>query len=212
MDLIERLEWLTLGCVIGFILGYIVGRLRDIRAEVHEIKEELNIVETDVKHIRDDQGVMTHRWSANIALALVVSLTFFAAIQSQRASNRSNETSKSVIALQTEQKQNLDCTTQVLFDVVSAVNGRTAYAGAQADANIDLIQGQLDFLTSLSVQPPLTDEEKLENYFAYVHKVEDFLAVAKKTRQQQYQNPYPTVEDLTACLAQLPENTKEPKQ
>lgn len=39
MELSERISWLVLGMAIGFVLGYIVARLRDIKEEVDEIDE-----------------------------------------------------------------------------------------------------------------------------------------------------------------------------
>jgi hypothetical protein len=116
------------------------------------------------------------------------------------------------VTIQLDQKQNLDCTTQVLFDVVAAVNSRTTYTTDQTNSNIELIKAQLEFLTRFSDEPPPTDEEAIQVYNQYVAAVTAFLTLAEKTRDQQIQNPYPTVEDLTTCLKQTNADTKEPSQ
>lgn len=210
MDLIERVAYFALGGVLGYILGFIVGRLRKIGADVYDIKKEFEAVKNKLTKNRGEDGIMSHRWSANLALIIVVLMTMYAALLSQGASNRSNETADRILDLQTSQKQNLDCTTQVLFDAVSALNERTTYTGAQLNANLRLVQGQLEFLNSLATEPPLTEEQELANYFEYVRQVKRFVRLAEQTQVQQNQNPYPTVEDLTSCLAQTPAETQEP--
>lgn len=205
MDLLERIEWLCFGGVIGFVLGYIVGKL-------HDIKEELDEVDHDLKKLRDERGSLTSKSAANVALFFVVIITLYAALLSQTASNETNKTSSTISDIQNAQKQNLDCTTQVLFDAIAALNERTLYSTAQADSNIELIDNQLVFLKKGLVQPPLTKAEALASYKSYVNKVTVFLELVKKTKSKQILNPFPTVEDLTSCLAQTEAETKEPSQ
>lgn len=216
MDLMERFSYLALGLVIGYIVGYIVRGLKDIDKNVHDIKEELDVVEDDVKHIRDEQGILRYPLIADVVLLVVVAATIFAAFASATASNKSNETAdkvlnqqQSIISLQKSLRQNQMCTTQVLFDTVSAINERTTYARTQGDANIKAWESQLEFLTSLSAQPPPTNDQARAIYDAYVDKVEEYLREARKTRDQQIKNAYPTVQDLTACLSA---KTEEPKE
>lgn len=151
----------------------------------------------------------------NVALLVVVLLTAFAAFQSQRAANKSNDTSDTVSdqqtalgSLQAEMKKNLDCTTGILFNAINALNERTTFSSGQADANIALVQAQFDLITK-GQNPNLTEEEQNALFQTYVDQVEQFLTVAEQVKGQQQQFPYPTVEDLTTCLAK-PAPTEAP--
>lgn len=212
MDLIERIIYFSIGGILGFVLGYIVKGVRVLNEKVYDVKEELQDVNKNLLKNRGEEGIMSHRWSANLALFVVVLVTLYAALMSQEASNKSNETSDRIATLQVEQKQNLDCTTQILFDAISALNERTTYAGAQLDANLDLVESQLNFLKNLAAEPPLGEEAARENYLNYVKKVTKFIRLSARTQEKQDQNPYPTVSDLASCLAQTPAETKEPEK
>jgi len=207
MGIDDRLVFLLLGCAIGFVLGRLDRRLRAMKEQMDEIDE---CVHECRKRIRNERGAMRMPSRNNIALFLVVAMTLYAAVMSQLASNTSNDTSDRVITLQAEQKQNLDCTTQVLFDAIRALNERTTYSGAQADANIALVQGQLNLLLKIQ-DPNLTTEERQALFQIYVEQVQEFIELATKTKGQQLQFPYPTVDDLTTCLAQTSDDTEEPK-
>lgn len=210
MDLDERLSWLAIGCLVGYCLGY----LRSIIITLKDIKEELDEVDDIVKHRdRDERGTMKRPSWQNIALFVVVLLTVFASFQSQVASNRSdqaadraNNISEKVIQLQREEKQNVDCLTQVLFDAINALNERTTYSSAQIDANIQLIQGQLDWL-SKAQNPNLSQDEQLLLFQEYVTQVQQFIELSNQTKAHQNQFPYPTAEDLKACLTEDPEES-----
>lgn len=199
MELSERLEWLLLGAAIGFILGYIVRTLREIQEELHEVDE----IVTERK--RDESGFKRPSLQ-NVALFLVIGLVAFSAFQSQRSSNTSNETSKTVAAqqitlgsFQDDLQHNETCNSQILFDVVKAITERTTYSSAQADANINLVKAQYHLITKAQ-DLALTPEEGQALFQAYVAQVKTFLKLAKQTQNKQLQNPYPTPEDLTTCL------------
>lgn len=209
MGIDDRLVLFALGCVLGFILGRFDLRLRDIKDQMNEIDE---CVHECRKRIRDERGTMKISAIRHGALLVVVALCFVSTYLSGSAANKSNDTSQRVIQLQSEQKQNVDCTTQVLFDAIRALNERTTYSGAQADANIALVQGQLDLLLR-SQDPNLTDAEGQELFQTYVAKVQEFIELANKTKGQQLEFPYPTVEDLTRCLADKPnDNNPDPSE
>lgn len=204
-DFLERIEWFALGSFLGFVLGYIVAHLRAIEQKVDD-------VDNDIKRIRDEKGVMSQGIAANIALFAVVVVTLYAALLSQAASNNSGKTAEDVLQIQADQKQNLDCTTQILFDAIEALNERTTYSAAQNDSNIALQKDQLNFLTRFLTKPPPNESQQSASFQTYVDSVMEFLELTEATKTRQMQNPYPKTEDLTRCLAQSNADTKEPSQ
>lgn len=86
MDLGERLGWLVLGMAVGFVLGFIVARLRVIEQKVDE-------VDGHVKHrARDEIGFMRVPIIADAMVLIVVLITAWAAFASQKATNDVHET------------------------------------------------------------------------------------------------------------------------
>jgi hypothetical protein len=83
----ERMQFLLLGMAIGFVLGYLVRLIKDIKDELDEVKEEIEEVLPKTHQPRDEKGFMRFPLVADIALLLVVGLAFFAAVASQKASN-----------------------------------------------------------------------------------------------------------------------------
>jgi hypothetical protein len=75
MDLLERAIFLAIGGGIGFILGYIVARLRDIKEEVDEvlmIEKEKHGMPTRRK--KDEDGFMRIPVIADVAYLLALTL------------------------------------------------------------------------------------------------------------------------------------------
>ena len=211
MDPIDRIGWLLLGCAIGFVLGWIVRGLRDIKEELDELDKHVHF--RDPNNNPDETGAMKLPKGKDIALMLVVALTFYAALMSQIASNKSSDTAdkmldtqQAIINLQSEQKQNLDCTTQVLFDAIRALNERTEYTSKQAQANVALVKAQLDLLLR-GQDPNLTDAESQALLNVYISKVQEFIELSAQTASQQVEFPYPTVQDLSKCLAGEPNDS-----
>lgn len=191
MGLDDRVAYLILGCFIGFVLGYIARTLQTLADRVDE-------VDKTVKK-RDEGGFVRNPIMLDVVLLFVVGLTAWAAIASQIASNKSNDTSDTVIQIQKDMAKNQACTTQVLFDVVTAANDRTTYSADQADANIKAWQAQLNLLTK-SQDPSLSRAQQINLYQTYTSQVQRYLELAVKARDQAQNHPYPTVEDLTGCL------------
>lgn len=74
MDLLERIIYFTVGGGMGFILGYIVARLRTIETKVDEVKNEVHEVDNIVKHERDERGFMRFPLIADVAYLLALGL------------------------------------------------------------------------------------------------------------------------------------------
>lgn len=200
MGLDDRLIYLLLGCFIGFALGYIARTLQTLSEKVDE-------VDKTVKK-RDEGGFVRNPIVLDFILLFVVGLTAWSAISSQVASNKSNDTSDTVIQVQKDMAKNQACTTQVLFDVVTAANDRTTYSADQADANIKAWQAQKDLLTK-SQDPGLNRAQQLRLYQTYVAQVGHYLEIAVKARDNSQNHTYPTVKDLTGCLQKKDQPNKK---
>lgn len=188
MDLSEAFWYVGFGGIIGFILGYIVRALQ-------EIKEELDVVEKAVGGDRDrnEQGFVMVTKAANIALLVVVLLTVWAAFASQRASNDVEETQDTIAAITV-------CNQQFLEGTLAAVNERTTYSSEQAQANIDLQESQAVFVDVLQEDPPPTSIRQQRAIRVYSDALDNYLDLQQKTAENIADNPYPTPEALQQCL------------
>lgn len=146
MEFADRLGWWLFGCAVGFILGYIVRYLREIKEEVHEVDEL-------VKKIDKEGGFVRYPYVADVMLIVVVLVTVWAAFLSQKASNDVRENY--------EQDQVARCKAgadyrEVQRDLVEQIY-ILATGSIQRDAD----------------SPPLTDYE-LGQYNAYIDRVNNF--------------------------------------
>jgi hypothetical protein len=148
-ELAERLTWMMLGGAVGFVLGYIVARLRDI-------KEELDEVDDTVKHLRskDESGILRARPIVlDVVLVGVVCMVVWASFASQKAVNAFNEEQHSdVVAL-----------------CKSGVESRDVQRSL-VDAIYELATGSLERPKNA---PPLTKQE-LKQYNDYIDRVNKF--------------------------------------
>jgi hypothetical protein len=176
----SRVGWWVLGCVIGFIVGYIVRSLREINAKVDEVKDHV------AKKDPDDDGVTRRDIINNIALFLVVLLTIWAAFTSQQTSNSERAT--------------VSCTEKFLAKTIIALNARTSFTLAQAKANAALQKAQLDFLGSYVQDPSSPPQQRRDALRTYVVKLTDFLTAVSKTSNAADQFPYPTDKEFSDCL------------
>lgn len=143
----DRILFLALGCLIGGVLGYIVGNIRGMkrqRVEIEIIKKGLGDIDVRVDDKQDrkltrDAGLVRYPLVLDIALFLVVAITVFSAVQSQLATNKSN-----------------DATDRVQHsDVVTCQNANEARR-----ANRDL----WDFVIALSLANPQNSSPKSIRY------------------------------------------------
>lgn len=195
MGLDERFWYLILGGVLGFIVGYVVRSLRDIKEELHEVDE---IIKRDHRnHDRDESGKvqMDRHMFNNIALVVVIGICVWAAFSTQKTNNELEETQAYVA-------QSTECNQEMLFRVIDAVNQRTTYTVSADASNVKLQEAQSEFFKIILHRPPydaLTREEAARTYFEALKK---FLDLTAKTGEKIEDNPYPTVEEFVACLEQ----------
>lgn len=188
MDYQERIGWLLFGMAIGFVAGYIVRALRELKEDVHELKEELDEVDDIVKHqFRGDDGFMSNRLVADIMMIVVLAMVLISTLVSIRAS-------RTVEA-------NADCSRDIFEKTIVALNERTTYAGAQADSNVELQRDQADFFSLLLKRPPETEARRSEAAQEYLASLEEFVELSEKTSSKIDNYPYPTNEELQACLS-----------
>ena len=205
MDMSDRIAWLIVGCAIGFVMGYIVRSLR-------EIKEELDEVDECVKHCREEhehevrkrgrnsRGAAMPGYLGNIAVLIAVLITVFAAFASQKASNDVEGAQDQLELTQETIKQVSLCTQETLSNTVSALNERTTYTVAQAEANVDLQKAQSRFIAVLVTRPTPSDDTKAMALNGYFDSLTSFVALSSQTVNKIENNPYPTTEDLQNCL------------
>ena len=188
MALSERFGWLILGMAVGFVLGLIVARLRDIKEEVDEID---NIVRGG--RVRDESGFMRIPIVADVLYLTALVIVVWGAFSAQQASNKVEETQKELARVS-------HCTQDILADTVEALNERTEYTGEQASSNVELQGAQYTFLAILLDNPPPTDQKINESLRAYVDALGQFVEVNTKAQIKVKNNPYPTSQDYESCL------------
>ena len=186
MSFEERLVWFLVGAALGFVLGYITRTLR-------EIKEELDEVDTIVKHKRDETGITRHPLVMDAALFFVVAITVWAAFASQKATNQYQET---------QEKVNLItyCNEEYLNKTIRALNERTTYAQDQATANVNLQRAQARFLSVLLEKPPLPQLDRETALKRYFRSLSEFIVVNGKAEFKAERYPYPTNAELSNCI------------
>jgi len=189
MSLDERLGWLLVGCVIGFVLGYIVRALRDIKEELDEVDGILK----KSPRSRNDRGFMRFPIISDIALLAVVLLTVWASFSSQHASNQVHEQQK-------VQTRITSCTNEYLAKTIKALNERTTYSQEQAAANVALQKAQSEFLGALLHVPPYSSEVKQKALQSYFETLNKFVEISGKSDDKVSQNPYPTATEFTDCV------------
>jgi len=187
MSLEDRIVTFALGCALGFVLGYIVRSLRDI-------KEELDEVDAIVKNRkRDERGSIRAPKVTELSLLIVVLIVAWSAFASQKASNdvKDNQASQARVSY---------CAVKFQLKTNKALNERTTYVGAQANTNVELQRAQQDFLSLLIHKPPYSEGKRYRAAKSYVTTLKRFVSLNEKTKQKVEDYPYPTAEELRRCL------------
>lgn len=209
MGLDERLFYLILGILIGFVLGYMTRKLQNIEEKIDEVDMVIQ------KDLNEEGFIRFPRWSdikhffgkvdiKHIALLLVVLFSAVASFQSQVVSNKIERNSTEDRKTQDRIVRILTCNSSFLGKTIVALNERTTYSTDQADANVKLQKEQLRLLTfALTVPPPSAQDGKkaVDRYFKTLN---NYVDLASKTANKQLKNAYPTSEEFTSCV-----NSKE---
>ena len=222
MDLNDRAVHILMGMVIGAVLGYLTRVLQEIykkveasAVDIHDIKEEVDEIDSIVKNRRDrnEGGFSRVPWVANLIMLSVIAMTVWATF-STGATN--NKLEKALIDIQENQaaddKQEIriqrvtSCTLEFTSRTIQALNERTTYTGKASDANAEVLQAQQDFLETILRTPPPSDEDALAALRTYTNAVATYNILADKSRDKRNQFAYPTNKELAICLGlTLPE-------
>lgn len=205
MDWSERALWLAIGCAIG----YIIRTLQDIKKEVHE-------VDTIVKRDKDESGLARFPVVLNILIVSVFLMTVWSVVRVEMSYNQSDQ---AVADIQTQQEENeaqsdrieavAKCTLSFTSQTIRALNERTEFTQAAANANTQVLREQARFLKIVLIIPPVSDEESRAALEAYFDRLQRYNRVAELQKQQVAENPYPTNKELATCLRVEVEKTKE---
>lgn len=194
MRLDSRIGWLLLGAIIGFVIGYVVRSLRDIREKVTEVDEIVK------KSDKKDGGFFSIEGIKNLALFLVVVLTVYSSIKSQQSSDKVADAQDSVSKTQSSQAKSQSCTQMILIKTVAALNARTEFSQDQAAANRDLQKSQASFIGLFVSQTPVNSTDAAKALNTYFTAITTFITVSGKTSNSIANNPYPTPTEFSDCL------------
>lgn len=185
MDLYERVVFLIIGGAVGFILGYIVARLREIKEEVDEV---LSYEKRDHEGIDDEnrgeRGAVRLPSFGTVALILVLSLTVWASFQTARVNSELDRT--------------LRCLTEYNTSLGEALRGRddAIQSGTQSEIDLWTLYEDL-YVEAQEVKEDPVQLEKLQMELnKAIVKYRDDLIVLQKARQVR---PYPEPDIAAEC-------------
>lgn len=200
MAMDERIGWLLLGCVIG----YVIRLLQEIRKEVHEVDEIVTKNEKRKRRKRDrsEEGFARFPIVLDVLMICLFVLTGYSVVRVEQ-----------YVDAQEAQGKKLDqvssCTLEFTEKTIKALNERTTYAADQLETNVEVLESQLEFLRLVLVLPPVTETRRRASLEEYVLNVDTYVDFADKAKVKTDVYPYPTNEDLQACLAGDPSKMKE---
>jgi hypothetical protein len=185
MGLDERLFYLIVGCIIGFIIGW-------FSRSIHNIEEKVTEVDDIIKKDHDEAG-------------FIRLLTALSSFQSQKVSNDVRSNSEQDRKTQERISRITTCNSQFLGRTILALNERTEFSTDQARANVALQKEQLRLLTIALTIPPPNAADGQAAVDRYLSKLNRYVELATKTAQKTATTKYPTLDDFTNCV----ENNKE---
>ena len=216
VDFSDRVGWILL----GMALGYIIRLLQEMKKEVHEVDEIVTRREQRSKtkkprRERDEGGFMRFPLAADIAMGLVFAMCLWATFTTGATNNKLEDAigdlkaqQTSIVAGQKEDEQIqlrlariTVCTQEYLGKTIKALNTRTEFTQAQANANVKLQQAQTEFLQVVLIRPPVSEAEREAALRLYVTRLEEFVAIADKNRKATAKSDYPKREELQSCLS-----------
>lgn len=117
MDLLERIVLFTVGLGVGFILGYIVARLREIERKVDTVGREVHEVDEIVK---GKTGALERPPLTHILMLVVLLITAFAAFSAAKTNNALEETVYCLTRFNTNQNEALSSRDEAIKDETQA--------------------------------------------------------------------------------------------
>lgn len=186
MGLADRLEWMLLGIAVGFVAGIIVSRLR-------VIEEKVDTVNQHVKRERSEVGFMRYPVVADVLYLAALIIVLWGVFLADRADHKVEET-------QHQLQQVTDCNRTYLGAFLQAVEPRQSAVTKGNEANVKLQKSWYDFVKfSLHIPPPGKADQR-DAAEKYVKSLKAYLRAGNKSTEQAHQNPYPTDEELAACI------------
>jgi hypothetical protein len=123
-DLLDRVIFFAFGAGVGFVLGYIVARLREIKTELDEVLYIEKQKPDAPKVVRDEKGEVKRPSMTSVGLVLVVVITVWAAFQTGKVNGELDNT--------------ITCSTQYNTHLGRALRTRDAAIRAGTQSEIDL--------------------------------------------------------------------------
>lgn len=196
--LTDRLSLFIIGCVLGFAFGYLTRSLREIKEELDEVDEILKKRQEEdlikkAKRKKNENGFTRYPLVADIALLLVIAVTVWAAVESQRASNDVKEQ-------QDKLEKVVSCVQRVTADTVDTLNKVTEPSRLQASNNVRLQKAQAKFVKTILGPPPASDKEGTRAFKEYYDALGVYVASGNKYKERADQNPYPKTGAINTCL------------
>lgn len=186
MEIYDRLLYLFVGGVVGFILGYLTrgpDSIREeeaVRASRHPWVERIRV---------KFRGLPFNK----IALFIVVMMSVLASFQSQKVSNEVRDGEKII-------ERVVQCNTIFLDRVILALDERTTYTSEQADANIALQKAQRKLLNvSSRVEPIPSEAERQRATVIYLDALNRFIDLAAKSAEKADTHAYPSSKAYRNC-------------
>lgn len=176
MGLDERLLWLLFGCAIGFILGYIVRSLRDIKDELDEVANEVT-----PKRKRTEAGFMRRFGISDLALLAVVILTVWAAFASSKASS--------------DVHQLVTCTTKYNISQGDALTSRDGSVKSGTSSEITMWERYQQLFKIAQSNPSKIPVLQRQLNTAIGQHIQDL----KKLQKARSATPYPNPDVLVTC-------------
>lgn len=178
MDLLERVIYLCIGIGIGFILGIMTMRIREIKEEVDEVRDlEKRILDRD----KDERGSMKRPRLSQIGLLIVVLLSFYAAYMTGQTNGNLDHT--------------ITCVVDYNEDQGKALTGRDQ-ANKDGTASEIKLWTLYEKLYKLATEDPKQIPKVQDQLTEAIIKHRDELLQVQKTRES---NPYPDPDFVTTC-------------
>lgn len=182
----DRILYLLIGGLVGFVFGYIVRSLREITTKVEHVEDAVTHPEGH------DGGFASNSFVTNMALLLVVIITVYAAFSSQKASDTVADSQNRITVVS-------ECNQEYLGKTVLALNVRGTYSSKSADANRVLQKAQLDYLENV-LMPTKGKAELRRALETYVKALRVYTALTATGAKLLAETPFPEPLDLTNCL------------